>query len=205
MGLADAAVRGIVDSVAFRGSTAAYLLLDTSLRIRAANRAYERATLHGGAEMAGEFMFDVFPDNPAAPEVRAAERLSTSFEQAMSTGRPDRMPLQRYDVRDPSTGAFVERSWLPVNTPVRDAGGRTVAVLHHVEDVSHLLAATALERHLHTAQGPGPSRPLPGDPAYLEALQRDAAARRARSRVLSQQAREAIERAARRIERGEPR
>ena len=45
MGLADAAVRGIIDSLAFRGSTAPYLLLDTHLRIRAANRAYEQATL----------------------------------------------------------------------------------------------------------------------------------------------------------------
>jgi hypothetical protein len=204
MGLADAAVRGIVDSLAFRGSTAPYLLLDTSLRIRAANRAYERATLHEGSQMTGEFMFDVFPDNPATPEVRATERLGTSFEHAMSTGRPDRMPLQRYDVCDPTTGAFVEKSWLPVNTPVRDADGRTVAVLHHVEDVSHLLMATALERHLHAPRALERPRPLAGTPAFLEAVRRDAAARRSRSQTLNEQARNAIERMSRRIGRGDP-
>jgi hypothetical protein len=39
------------------------------------------------------------------------------------------MGLQRYDVRDPDTGVFVTRTWLPVNSPIFDADGRVVAVL----------------------------------------------------------------------------
>lgn len=43
-------------------------------------------------------------------------------------------PIQRYDVRYAS-GHFVERYWQPVNTPIFDAKGRLVYLLHHVEEV----------------------------------------------------------------------
>lgn len=204
MGLTDVAIREIAESMAFRASTAPYLILDTDLRIRAANWAYESAALHEGSHIAGEFMFDVFPDNPATPQVRAVDRLGTSFEHALSTGKPDRMALQRYDVCDPNTGVFVEKSWLPINSPIRDPDGRTAAILHHVEDVTHLLLATALERHLHAAPGSAASRALAGPAALVEAVRRDAAVRRERSQQLRDRSRKAVERMSRRIERTEP-
>jgi hypothetical protein len=182
MGLADAAIRGIVDSVAFRASAVPYLILDTELRIWAANTAYLQATLQDGDLMRGEEIFDVFPDNPETPEAHASERLGRSLERALVSGAPDRMPLQRYDVRDPRTGAFVERSWLPVNRPIRDADGRTVGVLHHVEDVTHLLIRTALEHVLETGEAPA----RPGVQRSAE-WRLDAAARHDRALRLTRQ------------------
>lgn len=160
MSLADAAIRGIAASVAFRASAAPYLLLDLDLRIRAANAAYEIATHHGIDDMAGEPMFDVFPDNPATPEAHSVERLGESFERALTRGDADRMGLQRYDVLT-EPGGFVEKNWLPVNLPLRDGDGRIVGILHHVEDVTHLLAATALERDLLTPMVHADSLPWP--------------------------------------------
>ena len=146
MGLADAAIRSVADSMAFRASAAPYLLLDRDFRIRAVNHAYRTATLHDAVDITGEWMFDVFPDNPATPVARSVERLGSSFERVLSTGGPDRMELQRYDVRGADRD-FVEKTWLPRNLPVRDAG-RTVGILHHVEDVTQLLTTTALEHQL---------------------------------------------------------
>ncbi|MFC7493902.1 MULTISPECIES: PAS domain-containing protein [unclassified Nocardioides] len=203
MGLADTAIRGVIDRMAFRASAAPYLLVDTDFRIRAANAAYERATLQAASDMVGEFMFEVFPDNPATPEARGVERLGQSFEQALVSGVPDRMALQRYDVRDPVTGTYVDKSWLPTNSPIRDPDGRTVGVLHHVEDVTHLLVATALERHLVAPTDqtdPAGARPLGETSGLVEALRQDATARRVRAEMLTDQSRRALERMSRRIE-----
>lgn len=108
----------------------------------------------------------------------------------MASGTPDRMALQRHDVQDAETGRFVEKSWLPVNTPVRDAEGRTVGVLHHVEDVTRLLVSTALESNL---LGPVETSSLE------QRIRQDAAERRARSQELVRRSRRAMERMSQRI------
>jgi PAS domain-containing protein len=198
VGLAEAAIRGIADSVTFRASTAPYLLLDVDLRIRAANDAYQAATHHGIAEMAGELMFEVFPDNPSVPEVRSVELLGRSFERALSRGGSDRMGLQRYDVIARERDVFVQKTWLPVNTAIRDPEGRTVGILHHVEDVTRLLGTTALEDDLLGAPGRVRARPA-GTASSAEALRRDSLERRAHAEALLGESRQALERMARRI------
>ena len=115
--MSDAALRRVTDSWTFRAS------------VSAANHPYELATLRRSADMTGEFMFDVFPDNPDAPEARSVENLARSLESVLRHAGKSRMGLQRYDVRDPDTGVFVTRTWLPVNSPIFDADGRVVAVL----------------------------------------------------------------------------
>jgi hypothetical protein len=196
MNLADAAIRGIATSVAFRASAAPYLLLDLGTRIRAANAAYQLATHHDIADMAGEQMFDVFPDNPATPEAHSVERLGESFERALSRGGADRMGLQRYDVLA-EPGGFVEKSWLPVNLPVRDPDGSIVGILHHVEDVTHLLATTALERDLLAPPDDADPVALTGTQDWVWALRRDALDRRTRANTLLQNSHHALERVSR--------
>lgn len=198
MGLADAAIRGIAESSSFRASTAPYLLLGVDLRIRAANAAYQRATHHDIAEMVGEWMFQVFPDNPSAPETRGVELLGKSFERALGCGGADRMGLQRYDVIASGRDAFVEKTWLPVNTAVRDPDGKIVGILHHVEDVTQLVTTTALERDL-LAQHET-CRPPPGTQSWAEALRRDSLQRRAQAQALLRESRKALERVAQRME-----
>jgi hypothetical protein len=190
---ADAAIRGIADSVAFRAATAPYLLLDLDLRIRGANLAYQQVTHHDLSEMAGEDMFRVFPDNPATPEAHSVERLSESFERALSAGGADRMGIQRYDVLD-EHGGFVLKSWLPTNSPVRDPEGRTVGILHHVEDVTRLLLATELERDLLAPQSGAGPRPDVGTHTWTEALRRDSLERRTRAQMLIRGSRQTIKR-----------
>jgi hypothetical protein len=57
-------------------------------------------------------------------EARGVERPGRSFERALVTGEPDRMTLQRYDVPDTRAGGFIEKSWLPTNSPIRDSVAR---------------------------------------------------------------------------------
>jgi len=124
----------------FKANWAPYLLVDADLRIRGVNPAYERATAHARSWLVGERLFDVFPDNPADPAADGVANLSSSLERVFRTGARHWMGVQRYDVPDPYVpGSFVYKVWAPVNSPVKD-GGRTVAVLHHVQDVTAVLS-----------------------------------------------------------------
>lgn len=121
----------------FETSAHPYLVLDPSpgLHIVDINDAYGRATMTSRGGIAGERMFDVFPDNPGNPSADGVSNLYASLKAAAETGKPHVMALQRYDVRD-ATGHFVERYWRPLNTPLFDPAGRLVYLLHHVEDVT---------------------------------------------------------------------
>lgn len=93
------------------------------------NDAYAAATLTARGKVAGDKLFDVFPDNPGTPDADGVSNLYESIQRAAQSGVPHTMAIQRYDVRD-DDGHFVERVWRPVNTPIFDEQGRLVFVLH---------------------------------------------------------------------------
>ena len=100
---------------------------------------YLRATVTERGAVLGQKLFDVFPDNPADPGADGVGKLRASLARAVATGVADRMPLQRYDIRRPG-GAFEERWWRPLNTPVPGPGGGIAHVLHTAEDVTASMA-----------------------------------------------------------------
>lgn len=114
-----------------------YLVLDPGpgLRILAASEAYAAGTMTDRKDLRGRRLFEVFPDNPGDPSADGVANLHASLRTAAQTLTPHEMPIQRYDVRGPD-GAFVERYWRPVNSPILDDDGNVVALLHHVEDVT---------------------------------------------------------------------
>jgi hypothetical protein len=101
------------------------------------NEAYARATMTARADIRDRSLFEVFPDNPSNPMADGVVSLFASLKAVAATGRPDIMPVQRYDIRD-RTGKFVIRYWQPINTPLLDHDQRLVYILHHVEDVTEL-------------------------------------------------------------------
>jgi PAS domain-containing protein len=121
----------------FENSPHLYLVLDPrpGLHIIDVNDAYARATMTTRAVVAGERLFNVFPDNPDDPFADGVSNLYASLRSAAETGRPHAMQMQRYDLRCPD-GKFVERYWRPVNSPVFDDKGRLSYLLHHAEDVT---------------------------------------------------------------------
>ncbi len=114
-----------------------YLLLDPGpgLRIVDVNEAYLTATFTERGAILGKSLFEVFPDNPDHALADGVNNLYSSLKTVAATGRPHAMAIQRYDIRDTS-GKFVVRHWQPINTPIHDAGGKLVFLLHHVEDVT---------------------------------------------------------------------
>ena len=112
------------------------LVLTCDLVIVEANRAYLEATGRTRDELVGRRMFDAFPANPTTPSGNAVDNLRASLERVCHSGRPDTMAVQKYDIPDPTSGAFVERYWSPVNVPVPSGDDGSALILHRVEDVT---------------------------------------------------------------------
>jgi light-regulated signal transduction histidine kinase (bacteriophytochrome) len=62
------------------------------------------------------------------------------------------MAIQKYDVRKPD-GAFVERYWSPINSPVLGGDGKLEYIIHRVEDVTAFV-----QQRSPTADGTGELR-----------------------------------------------
>ena len=62
------------------------------------------------------------------------DALRASLERVLATGEPDAVAIQKYDI--PDGDGFAERFWSPVTIPIHGDGGRTVLLLHRVEDVT---------------------------------------------------------------------
>jgi PAS domain-containing protein len=119
-----------------------YIVVSPELRILTASNAYLADTLKRRDELVGRYLFDAFPDNPAAPGANAVRNWRASLELVIATGKPHQMALQHYDVLDPERpGHFVERHWLPRNTPVFDDQGQLSYIIHSSVNVTEEVQA----------------------------------------------------------------
>ena len=122
----------------------AFLLLTPDLVIEAASDTYLAVSLLPREQLLGRPLFELFPDNPATPEVHGARNLRASFDRVLATGQPHEMAQQRYDMPDPTVpGRFLERYWLASNSAVLDGAGQVQHLLHAVVDVTSQVQAEA--------------------------------------------------------------
>ncbi|HYC53164.1 MAG TPA: PAS domain S-box protein [Gemmatimonadaceae bacterium] len=139
----------------FESAPDAYLLLapdSPRFTMVAANECRLRVTMTRREDIIGRALFDVFPDNPNDPAATGVRNLHASLERVLATGKPDRMPLQKYDIRKPD-GSFEERYWDPLNSPVFDARGDLVYIIHRVEDVTDQVLSERRARENETTLG----------------------------------------------------
>ncbi len=141
--LSASRVSAIEESAWFQMKWAPYLVIDADLRIRTLNTAYEHVAAHPRGSLIGRMFFDAFPDNPANPEADGVAKLSASLDFVFSRGVRHWIGVQRYDIPDRhSPGEFIYRVWTPVNSPIKESK-KTVAVLHHVQDVTCVVPPAA--------------------------------------------------------------
>jgi PAS domain S-box-containing protein len=136
-------MRPLVDYAAlFAATPSPYLILDPDLVIVEANRAYLEATGRTREDLLGKHVFQAFPDNPADPEADGVLNLDASLRRVLESHQPDTIALQRYDIPIAARpGAFEERWWSPVNTPVLGPDGQVRWIIHRVEDVTAYVKA----------------------------------------------------------------
>lgn len=119
----------------FESAPGLYLVLLPDLTIVAVSNAYAKATMTIREEIIGRGLFEVFPDNPCDKNADGVSNLSASLNYVLQHKAAHTMAVQKYDIRRPD-GTFEVRYWSPLNTPVINAAGEVVYIIHRVEDVT---------------------------------------------------------------------
>lgn len=114
------------------------LLADASVfTIVAVSDSYLRATMTTREQILGHSMFKIFPSNPMDMGDTGVVTLNQSLAQVIEEKKTSTLTLQQYDIRRPQLegGAFEERWWNVINTPVI-MDGDVRYIMHQVEDVT---------------------------------------------------------------------
>jgi PAS domain S-box-containing protein len=127
-----------------------YLLSPTpEATILAVNDAFLKAAERTRAELVGTSLFTAFPHNPDDPADTGESVLRRSLARVVATGRPDRLPAQRYPIPvvlpNGETG-FEERFWTAVSTPIFGADGAILCISHTTIDVTEQVRSEAALR-----------------------------------------------------------
>jgi signal transduction histidine kinase len=122
----------------FEAIPGAFLLLlpDAGFTIAGVSDEYLRGTLKRREAIMGRPVFEVFPDNPDAPEANSTRNLAGSLERVRATRSTDVMAVQRYDVPCEDGAGFELRYWSPVNAPVLGDDGELLYIVHRVDNVT---------------------------------------------------------------------
>ncbi|MES5820481.1 SpoIIE family protein phosphatase [Streptomyces sp. RG80] len=115
-------------------------LLTPELVYADANEQFVRMSGRSRQQLVGNYLFDVFPDNPDDPAASGMRNLAASLRRVLATGERDTMAMQRYDVQSmEQPGRWEERYWSPVNAPVLGPDGEVVLLVHRVEEVTEFI------------------------------------------------------------------
>src|SRR3546814_11506163 len=98
------------------------------MRILDVNDAHTAITYTERSRVAGERLFDVFPDNPDLEDATGVAGLFDSIRIAAQGRRQHAMKAQRHDLRG-SDGRFLERSWPTVSVSILHEADQLVCIL----------------------------------------------------------------------------
>ena len=116
------------------------------MRILDVNDAHTAITYTERSKVAGERLFDVFPDNPDLEDATGVAGLFDSIRIAAQGRRQHAMKAQRYDLRG-SDGRFLERYWQTVSVPILNDEAQLVCILHQARDVTETVGTAGFVGH----------------------------------------------------------
>ncbi|MER2996680.1 PAS domain-containing protein [Pontibacter populi] len=112
-------------------------ILSPDLYILAVSDALLKETFTLREKVVGNYIFDVFPDNPGAPDALSTANLKSTFDYVLSEGKPHRLDAQRYDIADPENpGCFIEYYWNTNTVPILNSVGEVVCILHEAKNIT---------------------------------------------------------------------
>ena len=121
---------------------------DPAFTIVAENKEHGRIANAAPKKSIGRPVFDVFPDVSEKYLKTGVSDLLESFRKVIRTGKPDVMPLLKYDIPR-ADGTFEERYWRLTHHPVFDADGKVSVVYQATEDITEEMRT---ENRLHRTQ-----------------------------------------------------
>lgn len=118
-----------------------FVALNPQFEVIAVSDAYLAATMTKREYIIGKNICEVFPPNPKFPNMSGRKKLKECLENVLKTKRPERMAIERYDIKQPpyDGGEFQERFWSPLITPILNASEEVECIISQVEDVTYNL------------------------------------------------------------------
>lgn len=122
----------------FRALPGLYLILTPDLVIVDATDAYLATTLSSRKAIRNRYFFEVFPNNPATPDLDSAQNFEQSLRYVLQHRQEHTMEALRYDIPRPQEqgGGFEERYWSPINRPILGEDGELLYILHEARDIT---------------------------------------------------------------------
>ena len=111
------------------GMETPYMAMDCNLAIVYANPAYLASVERRWDEIAGRYLFDVFPDKPE--RVDAVRKI---FLETL-TGVTTKLERQEYRHKHPD-GSISTKCWQCNQTPYFDGSGQVAFIIQHAEDIT---------------------------------------------------------------------
>ncbi len=133
---------GVDYAAVFAGIPTSYLVMSPvapDYVILDANDAYLANVDRTREQIVGLPVFEAFPPSPNTFDEHGVPWIRRSFDRAVATGRRDTMPLQKYDVPDPSGNGMVERFWSLISVPILDADGHVMVLVQRAENITDFM------------------------------------------------------------------
>jgi PAS domain S-box-containing protein len=124
----------------FEAAPVALLVFDADLTMVHANPRYLDAVGLRLDDIAGRYVFDVFPDPPDQHGRSQSEALRQVMRAAVERREPQVLADYPYEIPLPD-GGFDRRLWNVTEVPVLGEDGAVELVLHYTEDVTELVRA----------------------------------------------------------------
>ena len=138
----------------FNSLNSAYIVFaadDPAFTIIQENDAHAKVAMVKRADTIGKPLLEAFPDTSEAYQNTGNSELLDSIRRARDTGKPDVMPVLKYDLKSP-TGKLEERYWSVVHYPVFGQDEKVGAIYQETRDITtEILAekkADSIERQL---------------------------------------------------------
>jgi len=125
-----AVMQGVFDSL-----PGLFLVLTSDLKVVTVSDAFLEATMTNREAILGRGLFEIFPDSPSGPAGTGGGSLRASLDRVLQTGAPDTIAVLRYDIRRPD-GAYEERYWTPMSSPLLGPDGHVEYIIQRVVDVT---------------------------------------------------------------------
>lgn len=114
--------------------------------------SFLKATFTHRANIIGQPLFSVFPDNPGQTDATGVTNLLASLQYVLQHKKEHRMNDQRYDVFNPQQGRFELKIWRPYNKPVFDSQNNIQYIINWVEDVTEKVLLKEKTKEISTHQ-----------------------------------------------------
>jgi PAS domain S-box-containing protein len=108
---------------------------DPVFTIAAENQEHAKVAMVEKQNILGKPLFEVFPDTSEKYRKTGVSDLAESFRKVIKTGKPDKMPTLRYDLKRPD-GSIEERHWRLTHYPVFDNTGKLAIIYQNTEDIT---------------------------------------------------------------------